>query len=659
MEALVARFTIGDLSKSIGIVGDRVWTEGPYGLEPSPPSPFTRMPLRYERAARGIGNPIGVDLATPPMAGARALPNLEPADDENAGDITIGCGPIPSNWTPRRSLLTAMELSWVAEGCRTPVPESFNFGFYNSAPADQQISMLRQGAKIVLENLHPEFPRLETRLPHIRPKAFLIDRTTQRGSEIALRCDTVWLDTDRALAVLIWRGLTDVPSEDLRALGTLAVAAEMKGQDLRFKHIERLLREEGFSSAETESFTMSDASPLNHRYDGFIPPELAGSPAEQAMSQALRKTANLSMHEGAAALPGVVIHDTGRGSSAPPPPPISQIPPTLPSGPWVPSPGAEDAEEDGQNAETVTKKLSVKGVRSSVGPLRASAPELQKTGRDEGDEPSAETVTQKLDVKKARASMASLPSIASAHTPRLADETSNVPTSESPTLPRHAQPGEPAAAPKPLPAAAAKAVRPAAPAAPKPAAPAAPRAPAPAAPKPAAPAAPKPAAPAAPRAPLPAAPSPRASAAPSPAAAPKIAPSAPQAPAAPRSPSPAPRPAITAPPAEPARHSTPPRPALVTPVPPSPSPSSPSQLPPKPAMVAAPHQQTTMRLLSLQDYARVEAGLERGDIGAVLSKFKLDPEGLDANRAHWKDQIRSSHALSLLFEEALEAARWE
>jgi hypothetical protein len=123
VDALVARFTVGDLTKAIGVIGDRIWTEGPYGLEPSPPSPFVRMPLRYERAARGAGNPIGVDLAAPPLAGARALPNLEAVDDEAESDLTVGFGPIAPGWGPRRNLLHAGAVAWVSDGCRGTVPD--------------------------------------------------------------------------------------------------------------------------------------------------------------------------------------------------------------------------------------------------------------------------------------------------------------------------------------------------------------------------------------------------------------------------------------------------------------------------------------------------------------------------------------------------------
>lgn len=376
VEALVARFSIGDVSKSIGVIGDRVWTEGHYGLEPSHPAPFTRMPLRYERAARALTNPIGVDLAAPPQAGARALPNLEATDDDAAHTATIGFGPIAPGWTSRKNVLKGAALEWVIQGGRGPVPEGFDFSFYNAAPRDQQVDLLRQGAKIVLENLNPDHARLETRLPQLRPKAFLIDRATQRGSEVALRCDTVWIDTDRAQAVVTWRGLTGVESGDARALGTIAVAAELRGKELRFKHVERLLREEGLTSADTESFAMTDVNPLNVRYDGLtlatIPQTADDPPGPPAVQAA---------------------------PPPPPPPPIAAPPPT------------PDAVDDPTFSELTTQRIQARDQRlAKAAAIAAQKASPSTAPSDPNGEAGGDLPTAKLELPGSSRSSAPPPS---------------------------------------------------------------------------------------------------------------------------------------------------------------------------------------------------------------------------------------------------------
>lgn len=280
VEALVARLAFGELDKSIGVVGDRVWIEGPDGLEPSEPAPFRSMPLDHERAARAPENPVGVDLTRPPVAGALALPNLEAVDDAPGGDRSIGFGSILVAAPSRRGLLHPDAWAW-AEGGRLsridasgpapgarfahgPVPPGFDFSFYNAAPRDQQIELIRSGASIVLDNLNREHAHLETRLPSVKPKVFLVSPDLERGVEIALRCDTLWIDAERGIFSLTWRGLAVVDTPDEDALGTLVVAAESKGREIRFKHIERILREGTSVSLDEDSLSETHALGLRH-----------------------------------------------------------------------------------------------------------------------------------------------------------------------------------------------------------------------------------------------------------------------------------------------------------------------------------------------------------------------------------------------------------
>jgi hypothetical protein len=283
VEALVARLCVGELDKALGVVGNRVWKEGPDGLEPSAPEPFVKMPLRYERATRGPDNPVGLDLAAPPVAGALALPNLEPVEDDSGVGRTVGFGPIAASWAARKNLLGAAQ---PPSGPESPLPPGFDFAYYNAAPRDQQVDLLRANAKVVLENLHPRHARLETRIPAVRPKAFLVD-ARGKATEIALRCDTVWIDTDRGMMALTWRGLTGVETGDAASLGTLVVAIETKGKEIRYKLIENLFREGALGSLGTDDLATEERNPMGVRHDSIKPsapppPVLAPrSPAER------------------------------------------------------------------------------------------------------------------------------------------------------------------------------------------------------------------------------------------------------------------------------------------------------------------------------------------------------------------------------------------
>jgi hypothetical protein len=240
-EALIARLSLAELDKSIGVIGDRVWIEGPDGPEPSAPVPFRTMALRYERATRTRDNPVGFDLTRTPAAGALALPNLEAADDEVGRVRMIGFGPLPPSAPTRVALLTPEGRAWVEGGFQGPAPATFDFGYFNAAPRDQQIEVAPEGAPLVLEHMSPLADRIESRLPSVRPKVFLVPPDGASGAEIAMRCDTVWIDTDRAVLTLTWRGLTTVPTSDEDALGAIVVAAEGRGRNIEFAQIEKLV----------------------------------------------------------------------------------------------------------------------------------------------------------------------------------------------------------------------------------------------------------------------------------------------------------------------------------------------------------------------------------------------------------------------------------
>jgi len=237
---LVATLRVGDFTKSIRVMGDRVWTSSASGLVPGAPAPFSRVPLRYERAALSADNPVGFDPHTPPMLAAPALPNLEPMSSEGAACF----GPVAPTWRARRKLLDEASMFWVF-GITGPsrralgaAPKGFDFSFFNAAPTDQQIDLLRAGTPVELEHLHPEFPRLSTRLPALRPQVFYARPGAERTEEVALRCDSLWIDTDRAIATLSFRGIAELRFGAREVEGAaLVVAADAAGKRLRFERL--------------------------------------------------------------------------------------------------------------------------------------------------------------------------------------------------------------------------------------------------------------------------------------------------------------------------------------------------------------------------------------------------------------------------------------
>lgn len=92
---------------------------------------------------------------------------------------------------------------------RTPLVEGFDFGVFNAAPRDQQVASLDAGLRLSLEGLLPGARPAELWLSGERPRIYAVARGGAHAGpliEIPLACDTLWIDVDRALCALSWRG---------------------------------------------------------------------------------------------------------------------------------------------------------------------------------------------------------------------------------------------------------------------------------------------------------------------------------------------------------------------------------------------------------------------------------------------------------------------
>lgn len=207
--------------KTLRVVGDRTWLPGlVHGVVPSEPAAFTRMPLIYERAFGGVlegetknaahrENLVGVGLTSvgpPEFAVGKPLPNLEdPQRGVRAfGDVTrtVGFGPISPAWLPRATFAGTYDQKWLDD--RYPLlPNDFDQRFFQTAPADQQLTHVRGGERVTLLNLTHE-GRVSFVIPSVEmPIVFLF--SDRKDQPYQARLDTVHIDTDSLRLMLVWR----------------------------------------------------------------------------------------------------------------------------------------------------------------------------------------------------------------------------------------------------------------------------------------------------------------------------------------------------------------------------------------------------------------------------------------------------------------------
>lgn len=243
---LVARpaLSVGKLRKELVVFGDRRWVEASPGqIVPGEPKPWSSLPLGWEAAFGGPGfeaNPLGKGYTSEAPASVAllpALPNVErpgkPLRSPRDQQEPTGFGPLDRSWSTHRAKLGTYDQRWLET--RWPYfPDDFDPSFWNSAPADQQLDELRGDELVVLEGLLPDRPRAEVELPALRARCFA-KRTAEDApiEEVALRLDTLHVDSDTGIFTLVWRGVLPVANKRFSDVAALLLAVEPLGEEPR------------------------------------------------------------------------------------------------------------------------------------------------------------------------------------------------------------------------------------------------------------------------------------------------------------------------------------------------------------------------------------------------------------------------------------------
>ena len=229
--------SVGPISKTIRVFGDRVWENGVFGPRMSQPTVFTTMPLVYERAYGGTmitdaktgafehepRNPIGRGFAVKSKDTiGRPLPNLEDPKDLitswSSRPKPVGFGPIPASWAPRLARAGTFDDRWKNE--RLPLwPEDYDPRHHQSAHPDLVIDPPLVGGELVeLMNLTPD-----SKLTFKLPRAYLTVDTFLGDNRLsqAVQLDRVIIEPDAKKLVMVWRASLNCRANVRRVKKTL------------------------------------------------------------------------------------------------------------------------------------------------------------------------------------------------------------------------------------------------------------------------------------------------------------------------------------------------------------------------------------------------------------------------------------------------------
>ncbi|MHC1753720.1 DUF2169 family type VI secretion system accessory protein [Humidesulfovibrio sp.] len=249
--ALAARVRLrcGPVDKTLNVFGDREWERGDDGvLRLTQPRPFTRMALSWANAFGGpefADNPLGKGIAPatrPDGTQVVPLPNVEGASLIGAPTdrpAPASFGPVDLMWPVRAKKNGTYDDAWL-KGRWPALPDDMNYEFFCMAPEDQYLPGHFEGGEVIeVEGMHKDLPRISSRLPHFRVRAFVTRRHKAEPENIAkavfeevgLKPETLWLFPELLRGVILWRGLTPCADDEYPDLARLLVADEAKASE--------------------------------------------------------------------------------------------------------------------------------------------------------------------------------------------------------------------------------------------------------------------------------------------------------------------------------------------------------------------------------------------------------------------------------------------
>jgi hypothetical protein len=215
---------VGPVHKIVKVVGDRWLIKGSGQVRVTPPVPFEKIPLIYERSFGGWDtrdpnaeihrfeprNPVGAGFRDRSIGGDDhlRLPNVEdphhPYRDYGDTPPPTGFGFIAPNWRPRAALAGTYDSAW-DKGRKPLLPRDFDRRFFNAAsPGLIAPGYLRGDEPVVVVGASPE-RRVSFHLPGVSSPVCHVGLRGRDRVSLVTALDTVIINMDDRVLILIWR----------------------------------------------------------------------------------------------------------------------------------------------------------------------------------------------------------------------------------------------------------------------------------------------------------------------------------------------------------------------------------------------------------------------------------------------------------------------
>lgn len=249
VSASTVRVKVGQQQKELLVFGDRHWEQRLGVTTMSGPEPFSEIDLTYANAFGGAdypANPLGKGMPSPTDQVVK-LPNIEisgarvlsPSDRPTPA----GLGAIDISLPQRMSKAGTYDDKWL----KTRFPgyaDDIDWSLFNAAPEDQWLPGFFNGdEKIEVSGMHPQKAVQHLTLPSYLATCFITQRTAdgEQFREISMHPETlVLLPTDER-AILLFRGVTEIRTDDASDVIHLVAGVEQRSTRKKIEHYQEIL----------------------------------------------------------------------------------------------------------------------------------------------------------------------------------------------------------------------------------------------------------------------------------------------------------------------------------------------------------------------------------------------------------------------------------
>jgi uncharacterized protein YjbI with pentapeptide repeats len=233
--AAMVRVKVGTLEKSLAVMGERYWEKSGFGKLATEPATFSAIDMNYSNAFGGEGfanNPTGKGMPPTDDAAPHLLPNIESPDKPvvfiDDRPQPAGLGPIDFTWPQRMSKAGTYDGEWL----KTRFPgyaKDMDWSIFNAAQPDQWLPDYFAGNETFeITGMHPDKPVVRGQLPSCVVRCFV---TLQGDASLSLRevptrAETLALFPGSERAIVMFRGVTEITTDDGADIAHILVGAE-------------------------------------------------------------------------------------------------------------------------------------------------------------------------------------------------------------------------------------------------------------------------------------------------------------------------------------------------------------------------------------------------------------------------------------------------